>query len=219
MQTIFYMSIEALRGAIDWKHELSKVSEQRRAKVLRCKSDGDRRRSLAAGLLQRFGEEKLTESERRYSNVTHSGDYAAVAFSCDPVGVDLELISRFADGQGMIGARQLKKMAGVARKAFSAEEKTAFENLLAQQEAGVGQLPGERPVDFFLRTWTRKEAYAKQIGRGIAMDLASIDTMDDKNFHSVLLEESFWLSVSPRGEKTVIEKISFDCLKKPKMVR
>lgn len=219
MQTIFYMSIEALRGAIDWEHELSKVSEQRRAKVLRCKSDEDRRRSLAAGLLQRFGEENLTENERRYSNVTHSGDYAAVAFSCDPVGVDLELASRFADGQGVIGARQLKKMAGVARKAFSAEEKAAFENLLAQQEAGVGQLPGERPVDFFLRTWTRKEAYAKQIGRGIAMDLTSIDTMEDECFQSVLLEDAFWLSVSPRGEKTEIEKISFDCLKKPKMVR
>lgn len=219
MQRVFYMSIDALRGAIDWENELSKVSEQRRAKVLRCKSDEDRLRSLAAGLLLRFGEDNLGEQERSYSNVTHSGDYAAVAFSHEPVGVDLELVSRFADEQGVIGARQRKKMASVARKAFSAEERAIFEDLLAREEAGIGQPPGERPVDFFLQTWTRKEAYAKQIGRGIAMDLTSIDTLVDNCFYSAFLEDSFWLSISPGGNKPEIQKISFDCLKRPKMVR
>lgn len=219
MQTVFYMSIDALRGDMDWERELSGVSEQRRAKVLRCKSDEDRLRSLAAGLLLRFGEEHLEESRRLFSNVTHSGDYAAVAFSYEPIGVDLEPVARFADPRGAMGERLKKKMAGVARKAFSTEERRILEQLLSEWEAENGQPQGERPVDFFLRTWTRKEAYAKQIGRGIAMDLTSVDTLEDACFYSVLLEDAFWLSVSPGGEDTEIRRITFDCLKGPKMVR
>ena len=82
-------------------------------------------------------------------NLAHSGCFAVYAFAtgCD-VGVDIERIRAMSDQEGIV------------RRFFSAEEGAEW---LALDEA-------QRAPAFF-RCWTRKEAYIKAVGDGLAMPL------------------------------------------------
>ncbi len=79
-------------------------------------------------------------------NISHSADVAVFGFVRDrAIGVDVERVRKdfpFAD---------------VARRFFSAEERATVESL-----------PDEMRVDAFFAAWTRKEAYLKGLGVGIA---------------------------------------------------
>jgi len=84
-------------------------------------------------------------------NVSDSGDLALIGFaqSCD-LGVDVEFVKRMAD------------MEAVARRFFSPEERSELQSLDEP----------ERTTAFF-RCWTRKEAYLKALGDGLAAPLDS----------------------------------------------
>jgi 4'-phosphopantetheinyl transferase len=81
-----------------------------------------------------------------------SGDLGAFAFAAGPVGVDVERIRPFAE-------RDL-----VAEQFFSQRER-----------AHLRELRDEAADTAFFRCWTRKEAYLKAVGLGIAHGLAAID--------------------------------------------
>jgi 4'-phosphopantetheinyl transferase len=81
-----------------------------------------------------------------------SGDLGAFAFAAGPVGVDVERIRPFPD-------RDI-----VAARFFSERER-----------AHLGALAGNEADAAFFRCWTRKEAYLKATGAGIARNLAAID--------------------------------------------
>lgn len=78
-------------------------------------------------------------------NLSHSGPMLVVAVAEQPVGVDVEQ------------TRDLAELEGLIRHVFRAEERTAFETV-----------PRARRTETFLAVWTRKEAYLKARGRGIA---------------------------------------------------
>lgn len=83
-------------------------------------------------------------------NVSHSADAVVVAIAeKGRVGVDVERV------------RPVQRMAGVAARKFAPAEQAWFE------AAGTGADADERNVAFF-RIWTRKEAFAKALGRGLA---------------------------------------------------
>ncbi len=84
-------------------------------------------------------------------NMSHAGEMALYAVaSCGPVGVDIEY------------PRSRTNYMGIAERFFSIEE---FEAL--------NDLPTEARPTAFYRCWTRKEAYVKARGDGIA---AGLDT-------------------------------------------
>lgn len=86
-------------------------------------------------------------------NVTHSEDLALYAFACGrEVGVDLERI------------RPVPEMEQIAEGFFSARERAALKSLE----------PGQR-LDAFYACWTRKEAYIKARGEGLALPLDRFD--------------------------------------------
>lgn len=91
-------------------------------------------------------------ASRLHFNVSRSGDFAAYAFSRREVGVDLEQI------------RELPERDAIAAHAFSPAEKAAY--------ACAG--PAER-LDEFYRIWTRREAFAKALGTGLALPIDSFD--------------------------------------------
>jgi 4'-phosphopantetheinyl transferase len=84
-------------------------------------------------------------------NMSHSGECAlfALTMNCD-LGVDVERI------------RPVRDMAAIANRFFCPEEATELMSLS----------PEEREKAFFL-CWTRKEAYIKAIGEGLALPLDS----------------------------------------------
>lgn len=88
-------------------------------------------------------------------NVSHSADAVVVAVADKGrVGVDVERV------------RPVQRMAGVAARKFAPAEQAWF------AAAGTGADADERNVAFF-RIWTRKEAFAKALGRGLAAPFRS----------------------------------------------
>ncbi len=106
----------------------------------------------AAGIRFEYGlrgKPALPSGHGLHFNTSHSGGLALFAFTlgCE-LGIDVEWI------------RPLDDLQNLARRFFCAEE-TA--DLLA--------LPAEHQVQAFFRCWTRKEAYVKATGDGLAVPL------------------------------------------------
>lgn len=169
--------------------ELGKLSglldAEEKARAARFHFERDRRHYVASrGLLRRLlgdaldtpaaaltfkygahGKPAITppypESRRLCFNLSHSAGWAifALAWDCE-VGIDLESLTRLK--------RDAEGMAGLAARVLSARE-------LAIWQA----LPETARDAAFLRAWTRKEAYAKAIGRGLFDELIQTDVALD----------------------------------------
>lgn len=98
------------------------------------------------------GKPRLPGSEVRF-NLSHSGDWAMLAVSRDrEVGIDIQRIdSRFAQEQ-------------MPERFFSPHE-----------TAQLRALPALLRTEAFFRCWTRKQAYIKARGLGVALALDSFD--------------------------------------------
>ena len=108
-------------------------------------------------------------------SVSHSGRYAVAAFSDRDVGIDVERISRFSR----------KEMTGrMAQRVLCAEERKMYEKVAQDKQPMV-----------FAWFWTRKEAYVKWDGRGIGMDFSLVDCRKDRMFHTLRLDEDYWVSI------------------------
>ena len=137
-----------------------KLPVQEREKAGRFVYEADRLRFITGRLLireifkERFGtafaEIKLTEygkpyitgAENFHFNLSHSGDFVALAVSNAPVGIDIEQIKEI----------EWKDIA----QTFSAKEKSMLNN-------SSGQL------NCFYRIWTVREAFSKEEGTGLSL--------------------------------------------------
>lgn len=133
----------------------------RREKIERYRSEKDKLRSLAAGLLirQEIGECPITFGEHGkpypadnslYFSVSHSGNIVAVATDEREVGLDVEKLPK------------VERLKIVDR--FYHHNEQAYVN------------GAEDRLRAFCRIWTRKEAYLKLTGEGIGTDLTVLDT-------------------------------------------
>jgi 4'-phosphopantetheinyl transferase len=120
-----------------------------------------RYRKVAAGEIQfRYGargKPALAAASRLHFNASHSGTLALFAFTLDcEIGVDVEHV------------RPRSAMEDIAQRFFSADE-TAALMALSEQERGRA----------FFDCWTRKEAYIKATGDGLAAPLDSFSVSLD----------------------------------------
>jgi 4'-phosphopantetheinyl transferase len=143
------------------------LSEDERARAQRFVFDVHRRRFIAARawlrhrLAERLGhpaaslhfeygpvgKPALAGGDRLRFNLSHSDRYALLAITDGAeVGVDIEQM------------RPLSDMGALAERVFSAAERAA---LMA--------VPDDRRLEAFFAGWTRKEAYIKARGEGIAL--------------------------------------------------
>jgi 4'-phosphopantetheinyl transferase len=85
-------------------------------------------------------------------NLSHSSDklIVAVGLQCQ-LGVDIEVM------------RQREQFAGLVKRCFAKEERTYW-----------GNLPETEKASEFYRFWTRKEAFVKAVGRGIALGMEQV---------------------------------------------
>lgn len=97
-------------------------------------------------------------------NLSHSGQYAALAFSsCTPVGIDIENINRRAGN-----------MEEIARRVF-----------LPAEAADVRQHSGMEQKQLFFRCWTRTESFLKGLGTGLSVMLADKKVQKEYSFWTV----------------------------------
>ena len=148
------------------------LSEDERARAAKFRFDHDRKRFtsgrtalrvLVGGYLKtnpekvafvygHAGKPSVANSELSF-NLAHSARHAVIAFTLGrQLGTDVEEI------------RAMDDMENVAEFSFSEDE---FRRWRA--------LPGDQKVKAFYRCWTRKEAYLKAIGEGIAQRLKKFD--------------------------------------------
>jgi len=86
-------------------------------------------------------------------NLSHSGDYAALAISDASVGIDIQQMRPHRDS--------------LVKRFFSEEEAAAYENLFCGRAA------------FFYTLWCRKEAYGKLLGTGLTEDVLKRNMLKD----------------------------------------
>ena len=200
---LYVADIECLENEQIFEEYLCKVNEQRRAKVLRCKNEEDRRRTLLAGVLLRYalenaglsyndlefaatkeGKPYLASHQDVSFSLSHSGKYAVCMIADQNVGVDVESRKRKLLVEG-----NQEKILSVASKSFSEAE---YERLVS--------VSGEEQIESFLRLWTRKEAVSKAVGKGLAMDFSKICEPEEK-FLSFWLNEEYYISVYCEKDK------------------
>ncbi|MGC1630553.1 MAG: 4'-phosphopantetheinyl transferase superfamily protein [Gelidibacter sp.] len=93
-----------------------------------------------------------------FFNVSHAGDYALIAITKSPIGVDIEYVNK------------------------SFDYKEILPNICSITEIDEVNQSTDKPLSFY-KLWTRKEAIVKAIGKGIDDDLPKIPVTD--GFHSV----------------------------------
>jgi 4'-phosphopantetheinyl transferase len=104
-------------------------------------------------------------SEIRF-NLSHSGGIALFAFTRHrEIGVDVEQVRRDSD------------LEAISRRFFSAHE-----------QGQLASLSPEERIEAFFRCWTRKEAYIKATGDGLALPLSQFDVSLHASNSSALLE-------------------------------
>ena len=136
------------------------LPQERQEKIARYRFDQDKMLSLAAGLLIRraIGESPIILGEHGkpyaesgvFFSVSHSGRMAAIAVDDREIGLDVE---QFPDNS------RLK----IADRFYHSAERDHVKRAEDRRRA-------------FCEIWTRKEAYLKMTGEGIATDLTAFDT-------------------------------------------
>lgn len=161
MISLFYVDTQCLR--LQSGEILAQLSEERREKVFFYRFSKDRLLSLAAGCLLDYGlrgyglQEKTApiryekngkpyiEGRPLFFNLSHSGNFAACAFSDREIGVDVEKI-------------RLPDPALLERVC------------VADERRYLNTLEGDNLADQFTMLWTMKESYMKYLGTGLSLD-------------------------------------------------
>jgi 4'-phosphopantetheinyl transferase len=146
----------------DYRQLYQHASQERRERADRYLRREDALRCVAAHALLCYvtgrndlpvtrtpeGKPYLPDMPDFHFNLTHSGDYVAIAYGQEPVGVDIEQIR--ADGI----------RPGIAQRFFSpAEQETAA------TEKG------------FFQIWSMKESYVKCLGTGLSYPMRKFDVL------------------------------------------
>ncbi len=121
-------------------------------------------------------------------NLSHSGDYVALAISDVPVGVDIQQMRPYKDS--------------LVKRFFSEKEAALYESLLSSDVPKESTPAGESRVSadvlrqndakqqvfedgetLFYTLWCRKEAYGKLLGTGLTEDVLKRNLLEDTGVH------------------------------------
>lgn len=154
----------------------ARISLERRQRINAMKSETDKQRCLAAGLLLDtvFKKRAKTEIQRDAHgkpmlpggpcfNISHAGDYAVLAVSDQPIGVDIERWRR-AD------------TAALAKRFYHPEEQAVL-------------AAADDPVERFFTIWSLKESYVKALGTGFSLSPSSFAILPGEAAGAELLGE------------------------------
>lgn len=123
---------------------------------------------------QSMGKPMLIDTEQCLSfNVAHTGNTGLIAVSgAAAVGVDIE-----------VKGRNIRNLHSLMRRRFTDREEG---ELVAMSSDSRGAVQADRLQYNFLRLWTRKEAFVKCTGEGIARGLHSFEVNLDQAVPRIL---------------------------------
>lgn len=99
-------------------------------------------------------------------NLSHSGDFAALAVSDAPVGIDIQQVRPYRES--------------LVKRFFSQEEADAFEKGFSDSAREGGMAADASPrMALFYTLWCRKEAYGKLTGTGLTEDVLKRNMLKD----------------------------------------
>lgn len=181
MLKLYYGHIQLVKDQQVFDKWLEKMNSQRREKVLRCKNEVDRQRSLLAGILLHFGLENDRNEKQIYYSISHSGNYVICVLSDRRVGVDIE--NKF---RSVFSEPKEERLNKIAKKCLNMGEEIQYHSVEDITEK----------AELLLKFWTRKESYSKAMGMGLALDFSLIDTQKkDALYWSDWLEEGYYCSL------------------------
>lgn len=195
--------MEIIKKKIDYnldKSEFHKLinylDEKEKNKILKFVRYEDSLRSLYGKMLlkdalnlrnvnlkyNKYGKPELIDMPNVFFNISHCSNWVVLAIDNKPIGIDIEEIK----GDSL----------DIAASFFSKEENEYLDSLNK-----------ERRVEEFYKIWTMKEAFIKNIGKGLFQDLNSFSVVLDNDkkeftFNNIKydflvskLEEKFYLSI------------------------
>lgn len=188
-----------------YESKLNSLSKERRNKALLHKNENDRLLSVMAGVLlekamQDFdvhyplirdglGYMHSAGKDKLFFSISHSKNLAVCVVSKFNIGIDIEDIHRFEK------KKYLDINSGFSKRVLSEEEK-----IFLEQNCNSTTISN---------IWTRKESYSKILGKGIAMDLRTINTLNDSQFYSCETTDSNGdkYTISIAGDDITVNRI------------
>lgn len=163
---LYILSINEFNNEKSREHYVDLIDAERRERIEKIKSENDKLRSLAAGVLinhmredaqisspisyGEHGKPYVTDNSL-YFNLSHSGDYVAIAYGDNEVGIDIQKKRKITEA---LAAR-----------------------ILTPSELGNVNTTDQ---DLMGLTWSIKEAYIKMIGVGLSFDMRNCEIKDDR---------------------------------------
>ena len=141
------------------------------ARIEICKAKGIDNNDICF-LLNEYGKPYLAGSYDIHFNISHTGRYVACVVSCEPVGIDIELIKPI----------DLK----IAERFFTKDEALyVFGNQIAEgtpdgNQIAEGTPDGDQSIARFFEVWTKKESRLKWEGKGFSKPLPSFSVFSPK---------------------------------------
>jgi len=180
MLKLYYGHIQLVKDPLVFEKWFNQMNSERKEKVLRCRNEVDKQRSLLAGILLQYGLKQDRFAKQVFYSISHSGNYVICVLSDRRVGIDIENKFRSAFSEAKI-----ERLEKIAKKCLTMGEEIRFFNCDDEEKA-----------DTLIRFWTRKESYSKALGIGLAMDFSQIDTEKmDELYWSDWLEEGYFCSL------------------------
>lgn len=197
MLKLYYAKTDLVKEQKVFDALFEKMNAQRKEKILRCKNESDKQRSLLAGYLLKLALEQegysyeiltfsktekgkpfIQEVKQLYFSLSHSGEYVLCIVSDREVGVDIE-----SKEKRLFSETKKETMYSVARKILTDKELERLEGASAEYVPSV-----------FLEYWTKKESYSKAVGEGLGMDFKTVET-DTNMFFTKWLNDSYCMSI------------------------
>lgn len=196
MIRVIYTDISQLESAYPALYAAASAERRHRADRYRRKEDA--LRCLAAGaLLQHalgtadytitkapFGKPYIKENNSFHYNLSHSGNWVAIAYGNTEVGIDVEKICMDAGKEE------------IARRYFTPDE-----------QAYVFDTKELAPQRFF-EVWTGKESYLKYLGTGLKKNLASFSIFSlapEVQLHHRILPGGYSLTLCTSDDNYLFE--------------
>ncbi len=200
---LFCIQLDEDENFHTYHHLLKLLSSEKQQSITRFRFVRDKKLSLFSDLAVRylacsilgvnnsrlvfskeeFGKPYLAGFPGFHYNISHTGNAVAVGIHEKPIGVDIEKIKPFD--------------IGIAKRFFCKKEQ---EYILSRSE---------KQAELFYEVWTKKEAFVKWIGKGLAMPFTDFDVTDaktDKMLYTTKIN-NYIISVCFEGGADGIETI------------